>query len=259
MHAHGVDVLDGADRDHLAFGVAHDLELELFPAEHAFLDEHFCNRRCRKTARHDGAQLFDVVYQAAARAAHGVGGAQHARVAELVGDFDGFFDRVRDLALGHLDAELGHGLLEDVAVLAAFDGVDRRADNLDAVLVEHTCRRKRAREVETRLPAQVGQQRVGAFLLDDFGEPLDVERLDVDRVCGFGVGHDGRRIAVHEHYLVTEAAQRLARLRSRIVEFACLADDDGARTDDEYFLDIVAFGHECAPFLGRPEISYIAL
>jgi hypothetical protein len=39
MHAHGVDVLDEADGDHLVLGVADDLQLQLFPAQHRFLDE----------------------------------------------------------------------------------------------------------------------------------------------------------------------------------------------------------------------------
>src|SRR5205814_105869 len=40
VHAHRVDVLDGADHDHVVPPVAHEFELVLLPAEHALLDEH---------------------------------------------------------------------------------------------------------------------------------------------------------------------------------------------------------------------------
>ncbi len=43
MCAQGIDVLDKADRDHVALGVADDLELQFFPAEDRFLDEHLSN------------------------------------------------------------------------------------------------------------------------------------------------------------------------------------------------------------------------
>lgn len=47
VHAHRVDVLDGADGDKLPLGVADDLELELFPAQDALLDEYLGDRRGR--------------------------------------------------------------------------------------------------------------------------------------------------------------------------------------------------------------------
>ena len=43
---------------------------------------------------------------------------------------------VGDPALGHLDAELVHRVLECLAILAALDGVDLDADDLDAVLFQ---------------------------------------------------------------------------------------------------------------------------
>ena len=35
VDAHGIDVLDGADDDHVVLEVAHDLQLELLPADDA--------------------------------------------------------------------------------------------------------------------------------------------------------------------------------------------------------------------------------
>ena len=68
------------------------------------------------------------------------------------------------------------------------------------------------------------------------------QRLDVGAVGQLRVGHDRRRIAVDEHDLEAFGAQRLARLRSGIVELAGLADDDRARADDEHTLDVGSRG-----------------
>ena len=114
---------------------------------------------------------------------------------------------------------------------------------MHAVLLEDARFLQLGGEVEARLAAEVRQQRVRALLGDDLLETRDVERLDVDGISRIGVGHDGGRVAVHEHDLVAELAQRFARLRARIVELARLADDDGAGADDEHLMDIVAFWH----------------
>ena len=48
MHAHRVEVLDRADDDAVARGVAHHLELELLPALERLLDEHLPDRARRE-------------------------------------------------------------------------------------------------------------------------------------------------------------------------------------------------------------------
>ena len=53
VHAQGIDVFDGGDDDHVVIAIAHELELEFFPAEDGFLDEHISLRRGRKPAAGD--------------------------------------------------------------------------------------------------------------------------------------------------------------------------------------------------------------
>ena len=76
-----------------------------------------------------------------------------------------------------------------------------------------------------------------------FSSDFRRERLDVGAIGDLRVGHDRRRIAVDEDDLEPFGAQRLARLRARVVELAGLADDDRAGADDEHALDVGAFGH----------------
>ena len=79
VHAHGVDVLDEADGDLLALGVADDLKLQLFPAGQAFLDQYLMHQAFVQAAVGDRFELFHVVDEAAAGAAHRVGRADDDR------------------------------------------------------------------------------------------------------------------------------------------------------------------------------------
>src|SRR4029450_142946 len=85
------------------------------------------------------------------------------------------------------------------------------------------------RQVEPGLPADGGQQRVGALVLDDARQYLDGERLDVRPVGELRISHDRRRVRVREDDAVALLLQRLAGLRPRVVELARLPDDDGGR------------------------------
>ncbi len=72
----------------------------------------------------------------------------------------------------------------------------------------------------------VGSKALG-LLLDDAGDGAPVDRLDVDRIRRFRIGHDGGRIRVHQNDPITLFYQRLTRLSSGIIELTSLTDDDG--------------------------------
>ncbi len=154
--------------------------------------------------------------------------------------------------LRHVEADLDHGLLEELAVLALVDGLGVGADHLDAVLLEHAGLEERHRGVQRRLAAEGRQQRVGLLADDDFLHHLRRDRLDVGAVRELRIGHDRGRIRVHQDDLVAFFLQRLAGLDAGIVEFAALADDDGAGADDEDFPDRGVFGHGQGRFGKRP-------
>ena len=243
VDAHRVDVFDEADGDLLALFVADDFELELFPAEHALLDEDFVDQAGGETARHDLTEFFHVVHDAAAGAAHGVGGTEHDGIADAGGDGFAFLDGVGGSGFGDGDAELGHGLLELDAVFAALDGVEVDADDLHAVLGEHAGFGEAGGEVQSGLAAEVRQEGVRMFALNDAFHALDGKRFDVSMIGHAGIGHDRGRIRVDEDDLVARAAQGLARLRAGIVEFTGLSDDDRSGTDDQDLLDVLPLRH----------------
>ena len=243
VHAHGVEVLDGAHDDAVAGPIAHDLHLVLFPALDALLDEHLARRRELEALGDDLDELLGRVGDAAARAAERVGGAQDDGVSELADDALRVLDRVRVAGSRRLDAQLGHAVVEQLAVLAALDGRQIAADHLDAVLVEDALLRQLDRGVEAGLAAQRREQRVGTLLGDDLLDELGGDGLDVGAVGQARIGHDRGGIAVHQDDAVAVGLEDLARLGAGIVELARLADDDGAGADDEDAFDVFALGH----------------
>ena len=137
----------------------------------------------------------------------------------------------------------GHRLAEQLAVFRLVDGVGGGADHLDVEFLQRAHLAQRQRAVERGLPAHGRQQRVGPFLLDDLGDDLRRDRLDIGGVGQIRIGHDGRRIGVHQDDPVALVLERLAGLRAGIVELAGLADDDRAGADDQDRLNVGSFGH----------------
>src|SRR3954471_6360371 len=89
MHAHGIEILDGADNDAVVVAIPNDLHLEFLPADHRFLDEHLGGRRGIEPALDDLLELLAIVGDTATRTAHGERGTYDA------GESDRRLDLVR--------------------------------------------------------------------------------------------------------------------------------------------------------------------
>ena len=239
MHAHRIEVLDRADDDDVVRAVAHDLELELVPAAYGLLDEHLPDRRLPEAALDVVRERCAILGEPSAVAAERERRA-HDRRDERVVELG---ERGHDRRRRHLEPARAHGLPEELAILCTSDHVDRRADELDAELVEDAVLPELDGEVERGLPAERRQERVGALAAQHRGHSLEVEGLDVRAVGEPGVGHDRRRVRVDDDRAVALLPEHLQRLTARVVELAGLADDDRPGSDDADRLDVVAPGH----------------
>src|SRR6202034_827797 len=92
----------------------------------------------------------------------------------------------------------GDDALEALAVLAGLDRVDVGPDELDVVLAEGAAGVQRDRGVQRGLAAERGQQRVRPLLRDHLLQDVGRDRLDVGGVGELRVGHDRRRVGVHQ-------------------------------------------------------------
>ena len=143
-----------------------------------------------------------------------------------------------------LEPDLLHRLAEQLAVLGLVDDLGAGADHLNAVLIEHARAVEAERGVERGLAAHGWQKRIRALLLDDLGDEVGRDRLDIGGVGDVGVGHDRGRVRVHQHDAIALFFQGLAGLSAGIVELAGLTDDDRARADDQDRLYVFALGHQ---------------
>ena len=143
----------------------------------------------------------------------------------------------------HVETNGAHRFVEALAVFRHVDGIATRADHLHVEAFEHTFAREIQRTIQCGLATHGRQQRIGPLALDHLRNGAPFQRLDVGRIGHCRVGHDGRGIGVDENDAATFFAQRLTGLRAGVVELAGLADDDGARTENQNRRKIAALRH----------------
>ena len=167
----------------------------------------------------------------ATRAAQGKARAQHAGVAHARHDSERVIDGISVTAAGNLQTDLGHGLIEELAVLAPLDGGKVAPDHLDAICIERAVLGQLHSGIEARLPTECGKQGVGTLSGDHLLDELWGHGLNIGAVRKPRVRHDRSRIRVQQNNFDSFFFQRTARLGSCIVKLRCLPDDDRTRTN----------------------------
>ena len=154
------------------------------------------------------------------------------RKSQLLGRLKGRLDRRHDHAVRNVQPNSLHGVFEPQPVFGHLDGLERGADELDAMLSEDAFLGELHREVQRCLAAHGREHGIRPLARNDGLQVLRRQRLDVSAVGKFRVSHDGGGVGIHQHYFVAFRAQRFAGLCARIVELARLANDDRPRADD---------------------------
>ena len=233
MHAHRIQVLHVANSDAGVVGVAHDLVLDFFPAGERALDQHLPDRTRGESLADDGFELERAFRHPAAGTAERVGRPNHQRKPDRCREFLGSIDRRHRAAVRHRLADAQQDALEGLSILRLTDRRQRRPEDAHLAALEDTGVGERHRQVEPGLPTQSRQQPIRPLPFDDRGDRLDRQRLDIDAVRDPLVGHDGRRVRIHQDGAHTFFAKRLAGLRSRVVELGGLTDHDWPGPDDQ--------------------------
>ncbi len=159
------------------------------------------------------------------------------------------FSRIGEHRARRVEADLLHGFAEERAVFGLVDSFGLGADHLDVITFKHAHAAQGKRGVERGLSAHRRQDRVRALLGDDLGDDFRRDRLDIGCIRQIGIGHDRGRVGVDEDDAIAFLFQRLAGLSAGIVEFASLADDNGARADNQDRFDICTFRHGRSSYL----------
>ncbi len=112
VHAHGIEVFDGADDDDVVGDIAHHLQLELLPAEYVLFDQHFMHRREGNAAFQDLDEILAVVRNAASCAPQSEARPQNHRVADARCKRLTVVHVVHQLRLRRLQSDSPHGVFE---------------------------------------------------------------------------------------------------------------------------------------------------
>ena len=150
---------------------------------------------------------------------------------------------MRDTRPRRFQTNFSHGVAELDPVFGLVDGFGIGTNHFDTIFRQRAIVEQRQGNVQRGLPAHRRQHCVGAFFFDNLGNDFGGNRLNISRVGHIRIGHDRRRIGVDEDDAIALFAQRLARLRSRIIKLARLPDNDGAGADDEDGFYVSTFGH----------------
>ena len=239
VDAERVDVLHRAHGDARVVGVAHDLVLDLLPADEALLDHDLADR-ARPQAGPDPLAIGRLgLDDAAAGATEREGGPDDGRQADRRERHVGgavarrlgraLDDRARGVRLPDPVEQVA----ERLAILGHPDRLERRAQEPDGVSFEDAGVGHRRGQVERGLAAQPGQQAVRPLPGDDRLDRLDRQRLEIDHVGHRRVGHDRGRVRVDEDRPHALGAQRPAGLGAGVVELGRLADDHRAGPEDQ--------------------------
>jgi len=147
--------------------VAHQLEFVFLPPEDRLLKQHLGRGRIVQASPADAAQVLLVVGDARAQAAHREGGAHHDRVRQVLRGGDELVHRVTNVGACAFRAAPLHDTLEQLTVLAQVDGFQAGADEFHVVALKNASLGHGDRGIQCGLPAKGGEQRIGAFFLDD--------------------------------------------------------------------------------------------
>ena len=167
MNAHGVEVLDRAN-DHEVVGVvAHDLELELFPALDGLLDEDLADGRQVEPSRNGLGELFGVVDDRTTGTPEGERWADDHGEPRVVHDLPGLGNAAREAAARDVEAGPNHGFLEQPAVFTNLHGPTARPDQPNAEPVEHPRLGELDGQIQPGLAADRRKHGIGALLLEN--------------------------------------------------------------------------------------------
>ena len=243
MHAHWIEILDGADNHDVVSVIAHHLEFELLPTKQRALDQHGVHGREIETAHHHALELLAVIGDAAASSAERERRTDDRREAGLLDAGDRFVKRRHGAARGAGQANALHRLGEQLAIFGDANRARVCADQLTAVLLEHAVVIQCQRDIQCGLSTHRRQDRIGTLARNDLLDELRGDRFDVCPVRELRIRHDRRRIGVHQHDFVPFFTQRLRGLRSGVVELGGLADHDWPRANDEDSVQVSALRH----------------
>ena len=233
MHAHRIQILDRANDHDVVGRVAHHLELEFLPSLDRLLDQHFVARRLFEPVRHLGAIFVELARDRSA------GPAERSRRPNDQRDPSSSSTRSAS-AIECAIAERGTSSpILSIAFLNSSRSSAFLIASSFAPISSHLNRSSTPASASSIArfsavcPPTVGSSASGRSRSMILRQHRHRHRLDIGAIGQFRIGHDRRRIRIDENQPQPFLAQRLDRLRARVVELARLPDNDRPRANQQ--------------------------
>ena len=225
VHARALDVFHHAGHQHVD-AVGDDVDLKL-RAAHVFVHKHRVLDALREDALHVQPHLVRVVDDLHVLAADDVRRAQQHRIAEALRGGEGFVERLDAHALRAADTEFSEQFIEALAVLGLIDGIGRRAEDGDAVVVQEV------RQLDGCLAAERDDNAHGILHAEDLHDIFTGQRFKVQAVCGVVVRGDRLGVVVDDDDVVPHLLERPDAVDGGVIKLDALPDADGAGAEHD--------------------------
>ena len=140
-----------------------------------------------------------------------------------------------------------HQGTEHLSVFCTVDGFNVCTKNFYPEFIKDAVFCQFHNKVQTCLTTKGAENRIRSFLEDDSFGRVKCQRFYIDTVCDGGVCHDGSRIGVDQNDFISFLTQCCAGLRTCIVEFSCLTNDNRTGTYDHDLMYILTLRHLLSP------------
>ena len=134
VYAHRIEILHGTNDANVVGGIAEQFQLKFFPSQDGFLHQYLVNGGGLQSSIQGLVEILFVVYESAAGATQGEGGADHQGESNLLRKLFSFEKRIGGFCLGYGHSQLDHPLAEFLAVFRLVDGFDVNPDQTHVVL-----------------------------------------------------------------------------------------------------------------------------
>ena len=247
VNTNRIDVLHITDGNGGIVMIPHDLVFDFLEALDALLYKHLMHRGKCQGVFHQQKKFFFIVGKAATRSTKRKGGTKHNGISDLPCDLQSFFDRIGYIRGKNGLAETLAQLLEKLSVLCSLNRFTACSEKLDTAFLKDSLFFKLHSQIQSRLTADTGQDRVGALITNNLCDIFQCQRLHIDLIRNGGIRHNRCGVGVTKDDFVALFLKSKARLRSRVVKLCRLTDNDRTGADHKDLFNIGSLRHCSSP------------
>ena len=138
MHAHGINIFNAADDNDVVPVVSHYFEFKLFPTEDRLFQQDLMCGAVSQTCSSNKFKFLLIKGDTRTQSTHCERGPNHYGVVKFHGGGKTFLHGMTYTRAGRLSSNFLNDSLENLTILASFDGINIGSDKSNSILFERT-------------------------------------------------------------------------------------------------------------------------